>query len=70
VLAGFAAAVSAPVVEEIFFRGVLYRSFRNSFAVIPASVIAGVIFGLAHASVYPFDMLPEEVFWRGHVPTL
>jgi hypothetical protein len=33
VLAVFAIAVSAPVVEEIFFRGLLYRSLRNRLPV-------------------------------------
>jgi len=40
VLTGFAAAVAAPVVEEIFFRGLLYRCLRNRFGIAPASEIA------------------------------
>lgn len=56
-LTGFAAIVS-PVVEEIFFRGLLYRSFRNRFAVLPSSVAIGVMFGLVHTE-YALGVLPE-----------
>ena len=53
-----AAAVSAPVVEEIFFRGLVYRSLRNRLPVLPATLIAGAIFGAAHISVYHPSELP------------
>jgi uncharacterized protein len=41
--------VIAPVVEEFFFRGFLYRSFRTSLGVWPAALLAGGIFGVIHA---------------------
>jgi membrane protease YdiL (CAAX protease family) len=50
--AGFVACVGAPVVEEIFFRGFLYRSLRNRLPVVPACLIAAVLFGLVHTQ-YP-----------------
>jgi membrane protease YdiL (CAAX protease family) len=53
-------AVSAPVVEEIFFRGLLYRSLRNRLSVLPAALIAGVMFGLVHITSYPLDTLPVK----------
>jgi membrane protease YdiL (CAAX protease family) len=59
-LAGFAAAVSAPVVEEVFFRGVLYRSLRNRLPVLAAALVAGTMFGLAHAGAYPLGSLPAK----------
>jgi membrane protease YdiL (CAAX protease family) len=62
VLTGFAAAVSAPVVEEIFFRGLLYRSFRNRLGIGPACVIAGALFGLGHTD-YPLLVRPELAFF-------
>lgn len=62
VLSGFAAAVSAPVVEEIFFRGFLYRSLRNRLPIFPACLIAAVIFGLGHTQ-YPLLVRPEVVFF-------
>ena len=57
VLTGVAAVVS-PVVEGIFFQGLLFRCFRNRFALLPASVMIGVMFALVHAE-YPLVVLPE-----------
>jgi membrane protease YdiL (CAAX protease family) len=59
-LAVFAVAVSAPVVEEIFFRGLLYRSLRNRLSVLPAVLIAGAMFGFVHITSYPLDTLPVK----------
>ena len=58
VLTGFAAAVGAPVVEEIFFRGFLYRSLRNRLSIAPASLIAGAMFALVHTQ-YSLLARPE-----------
>ena len=41
--------VLAPLVEEFFFRGFLYRAFRTSLGVWPAALGAGAIFGVVHA---------------------
>lgn len=60
VLAVIAAAASAPIVEEIFFRGLLYRSFRNRLPILPAALIAGALFGLVHITSYPLDTLPVK----------
>jgi membrane protease YdiL (CAAX protease family) len=57
VLAGVA-AVASPVIEEVFFRGFLFRCFRDRFALLPASAIIGVMFGLVHTE-YPLGVLPE-----------
>jgi membrane protease YdiL (CAAX protease family) len=54
---GFAAVVAAPVVEEIFFRGFLYRSLRNRMAIVPACLIVGFVFGLGHTQ-YPLLVRP------------
>lgn len=47
---GFAvmAAVLAPLVEEIFFRGVIYNALRRRFPLIAAVVVQAVFFGLLH----------------------
>ncbi len=63
VLAVFAVAVSAPIVEEIFFRGLLYRSLRNQLSILPAIVIAGVLFGLVHITSYPLTTLPVKALF-------
>jgi membrane protease YdiL (CAAX protease family) len=52
VLAGFVACVGAPVAEEIFFRGFLYRCLRNRLTVITACLITAVLFALIHTQ-YP-----------------
>ena len=62
VLAGVAACVGAPVVEEIFFRGLLYRSLRNRLSVAPACLISGAIFGVLHWQ-YPLVVRPELAFF-------
>jgi uncharacterized protein len=62
VLTGIALCASAPVVEEIFFRGLLYRALRNRLAVVPAAAIDGVIFGLGHTQ-YPLLVRPELAFF-------
>lgn len=54
VLAGFVACVGAPVAEEIFFRGFLYRSLRNRLTIIPACLVAAVLFALVHTQ-YPLS---------------
>jgi CAAX protease family protein len=41
-------SVGAPVVEELFFRGLLLRSLERRFDVRIAVVLSGVLFGLAH----------------------
>ena len=62
VLTGLALSAAAPVVEEIFFRGLIYRCLRNRFAIAPASVLAGAMFGLVHTQ-YPLSVLPELAFF-------
>jgi hypothetical protein len=49
VFLGFAIIVVAPVVEEVFFRGFLYRAMRSSLPTVVAALVAGTIFGLVHA---------------------
>jgi membrane protease YdiL (CAAX protease family) len=60
VVAIVAVALSAPVVEEIFFRGLLYRSLRNRLSILPAALVAGALFGLVHITSYPLDTLPVK----------
>jgi membrane protease YdiL (CAAX protease family) len=62
VLAGITACVAAPVIEEVFFRGFLYRSLRNRLPILPAALIVGVIFGLAHTQ-YPLLERPNQMIF-------
>jgi membrane protease YdiL (CAAX protease family) len=38
----------APVVEETYFRGILFRSIRDRHGFWPGALISGVVFGLVH----------------------
>jgi CAAX protease family protein len=58
VLTVIAVSLSAPIVEEIFFRGLLYRSLRNRLPVPQAALVAGLLFGLVHITGYPLITLP------------
>ncbi|MGH2862311.1 MAG: lysostaphin resistance A-like protein [Solirubrobacteraceae bacterium] len=58
-----AVAVSAPVVEEIFFRGLLYRSLRNRLPVAQSALLAGALFGLVHITGYPLITLPVKAIF-------
>jgi membrane protease YdiL (CAAX protease family) len=60
VLVIIAGAVSAPIVEEVFFRGLLYRSLRNRLSILPAALVAGALFGFVHITSYPLDVLPVK----------
>jgi uncharacterized protein len=59
ILTGVALCLSAPIVEEIFFRGFLYRSLRNRLSVVPAALIIAIIFGLGHTQ-YPLLERPQQ----------
>lgn len=46
----FSAVIMAPIVEEIVFRGVLYRKLRTPYRYLSAIMISSVSFGLMHVS--------------------
>ncbi len=50
------AALVPAVCEETLFRGLVQRSFEESYGGIPAAVLAGVIFGLFHLN--PLGVVP------------
>ena len=41
-------AVGAPVVEELFYRGLLLRSLQRYMASGPAVIVSGLVFGVTH----------------------
>ncbi len=63
VLAVIAASLSAPIVEELFFRGLLYRSLRNRLPIYQAALFAGALFGLVHITGYPLITLPVKALF-------
>ncbi len=46
--------IGAPIAEEIFYRGLLFRSMENRFGTWPAIVGSGVIFGASHFNALTF----------------
>jgi membrane protease YdiL (CAAX protease family) len=61
VAVGLLVVVAAPVTEEVFFRGFLYRSLRSRLSIPTATVLAGGAFGLVHASTGVAATLPLAV---------
>jgi membrane protease YdiL (CAAX protease family) len=50
------ACVLAPIAEELFFRGFLFRTVRSRYGLVAGALSTGALFGLAHASVVPLRM--------------
>lgn len=50
-------AIGAPLVEEIFFRGLLFRAFDNKLGRVAAIVGSSVLFGLSHFQPIQFPAL-------------
>jgi len=49
------AVLIAPVVEELYFRGVLFRSLRDRHGFWVGAIVSGVIFGLVHYVPAPWQ---------------
>ena len=63
-------AVGAPLVEELFFRGLVLRALAGRLPVPVAIVVTGLAFGLAHfealqfAGLAVFGMVLAALAWR------
>jgi hypothetical protein len=63
VLALLVTAVAAPLCEEVFFRGMLFRLLRRRFWFWAAVLLSAMAFGLAHASpTVSFALLPVFIY--------
>jgi membrane protease YdiL (CAAX protease family) len=60
-LAAILLLVAAPVCEELFFRGLLFKGLRTRLRFVAAGAISGVVFGLAHLQ----EAIPGP--WQGAV---
>ena len=49
-----ATSVCAPLVEELLFRGVLYKRMRTRLKVVPSMLISSAIFGIIHGNLVQF----------------
>src|SRR2546422_4651606 len=47
-LTAFLALVLAPITEELFYRGIFYRSLRDRHGVLVGAVVSAVLFGASH----------------------
>lgn len=59
VVLGSSVILLAPLAEEVFFRGLVFQGFTR-FGVLPASILTGLIFSLAHANIgaiVPFTII-------------
>ena len=51
------AVIISPVLEEIFFRRLMYRSLKKNFGVLLAGIITSFLFALVHLNLYAFPVL-------------
>ena len=50
----FAAVILAPIVEELIFRGCLYRFLKSQTTVLPAQIASGILFSMIHWNLLSF----------------
>lgn len=48
------AIIVAPLVEEIIFRGCVYRFLKSQTTILPAQILSGVVFSFMHANLLSF----------------
>lgn len=60
-LVAFFATFTAPLVEEVIYRGVLYSAFQRSFGVVWAVVAVTSLFALIHVPQYSTNFVPDFV---------
>ena len=49
-----AAVILAPIVEELIFRGCLYRFLKSQTTVLPAQIASGILFSMIHWNLLSF----------------
>jgi membrane protease YdiL (CAAX protease family) len=64
-LTAASAILLAPLGEETFFRGFLYRGLRRRFSVWPAALISAFFFGLVHVQGASYLLLVPPLFVVG-----
>jgi len=52
-----AMCIVAPIVEEVFFRGLLLNAFARWFGVVPGIIVASLLFGAIHGDAILFPAL-------------
>ncbi|MFT4048575.1 MAG: type II CAAX endopeptidase family protein [Solirubrobacterales bacterium] len=54
-------AVLAPIAEEFFFRGFVFRALRNAMGVVAAAIVSGLLFGAMHIDSTSTDRLLQVI---------
>ena len=54
ILTAFLALVLAPVTEELFYRGIFYRSLRDRHGVVLGALVSAILFGASHVVNAPW----------------
>lgn len=49
-----AAVILAPIVEELIFRGCLYRFLKSQTTLLPAQIASGILFSMIHCNLLAF----------------
>lgn len=49
-----ATCIGAPLVEELLFRGLVYKRMRTKFKVLPCMIFSSLIFGAVHGNIVQF----------------
>jgi membrane protease YdiL (CAAX protease family) len=66
-LSGLVVVVLAPLAEEAFFRGFLYKGLRRRFSMWPAAFISASFFGLVHFAGIKFLLIIPSLIGVGVV---
>lgn len=51
------AIIIAPIIEELYFRGILYSKIKLHFGILPSIIISSMLFGIIHKNIYAFITL-------------
>jgi membrane protease YdiL (CAAX protease family) len=65
-LLALAVVALAPLCEELFFRGLLFRGLRGYWALTPSLLVSGLLFGLFHFNLgvlLPFTLIGIVFAW-------
>jgi membrane protease YdiL (CAAX protease family) len=54
-------AILAPIAEEVFFRGMIFRALKNGIGMWPAAIASGIIFGALHIDSLSSDRLLQVI---------
>lgn len=66
VVLGIAVVAIAPLSEELFFRGLIFRGLRGYWRLLPALAVSGLLFGAFHGNVsvlVPFAFIGALFAW-------